>query len=136
MRALLARIRAWFRRHQADHELSEEMAAHLDFAAADHIARGLSPEEARRAARLRFGGTLQTTEAYRDRQGWPFLEHLIQDGRHAMRVVAKRPLLLVTTTLSLGFGIGAASAAFSVIDVSISVRCLSAGRTVWCGSRS
>lgn len=115
MRALLARLLAWFRRHQADQDLSEEMAAHLDFATAHNIAQGKSPEEARRAALLKFGGTLQTREAYRDRQGWPLLEHLIQDFRYAIRVLAKRPLLLVTTTLSIGVGVGINVAVYSVL---------------------
>jgi putative ABC transport system permease protein len=115
MRALLARMLGWFRRGQADRELSEEMDAHLDFATADHIARGLSPEAARRAARLKFGGTLQTKEAYRDRQGWPLLEHLIQDLRYAIRVLAKRPILLAATTLSIGVGVGINVAVYSVV---------------------
>jgi putative ABC transport system permease protein len=115
MRPLLARIAGWFRRRQADQELSEEMAAHLDFATADNIARGMSSEEARRAALLKFGGTLQTQEAYRDRQGWPLFEHLIQDFRYAMRVLAKRPILLATTTVSIGVGVGINVAVYSVV---------------------
>src|SRR5207249_8781150 len=71
MRPLLARLVALFRRRQLDDELSDEMSAHLELSTADHVARGLSLEDARRAAALRFGGTLQTAEAYRDRQGFP-----------------------------------------------------------------
>jgi predicted permease len=115
MRVLLSRILAWFGRHQADKELSEEISAHLDFATADHVARGMSPDEARRAARLSFGGDLQTKEACRDHQGWPFLEHLIEDCRQAIRVLAKRPMLLVTTTVSLGLGVGINVAVYSLL---------------------
>jgi putative ABC transport system permease protein len=69
MRPLLARLLAMFHRRRLDDELSDEMSAHLELSTADYVDRGLSLEDARRAARLRFGGTLQTTEAYRDRPG-------------------------------------------------------------------
>jgi len=60
MRPLLARLLALFRRRQLDDELSDEISAHLELSTAEHVARGLSVEDARRAAALRFGGTLQT----------------------------------------------------------------------------
>jgi predicted permease len=115
VRPLIARVLAWFRRRQADEELSDEIGAHLDFATADNIADGMSPEEARRTAALKFGGTLQTKEACRYRQGWPTLEHLIQDLRYAIRVLAKRPILLATTTISIGLGVGINVAVYSVL---------------------
>jgi predicted permease len=115
VRSLLARVLALFRRRQADEELSDEIGAHLDFAAAENVARGMSPEEARLTAALKFGGVLQTKEAYRDRQGWPRLEHLFNDLRHAIRVLAKRPILLATTTISIGLGVGINVAVYSVL---------------------
>jgi predicted permease len=115
MRPLLARIAALFQRRRTEQELADEMSAHLDFAAADNVASGMSPEEARRAAALKFGGALQTTEAYRDRDGWPMLEHAMQDLRYAIRVLAKRPILLATTTVSIGVGVGINVAVFSVL---------------------
>ena len=115
MRALLMRLVALVRRRRFDAELSEEMSAHIDFATAEHIASGLSPEAARRKARLAFGGTIQAQEAYRDREGWPAIEHLIQDVAYAIRVLSKRPILLVTTTLSIAFGVGINVAAYSMM---------------------
>jgi len=102
MRRLLMRLSALVRRRQFDAELSEELAAHLDEAIADNIASGMSPHDAHRAALLKFGGTMQTIEAYRDREGWPLVEHAVQDLRYAVRRLAARPMLLVTTTLDLG----------------------------------
>ena len=115
MRAWLMRLVALLRRRRFDAELSEEMSAHIDFATAEHIASGLSPEAARRKARLAFGGTIQAQEAYRDREGWPAIEHLIQDVAYAIRVLSKRPVLLVTTTLSIAFGVGINVAAYSMM---------------------
>lgn len=115
MRSFWTRVLALFRRRQADQELSDEIGAHLDFAIADNVARGMSPEEAHREAALKFGGVLQTMEAYRDRRGWPILEHLIQDLRYAIRTLSKRPILLATTTISIGVGVGFNVAAYSVL---------------------
>src|SRR5438445_7043877 len=98
MRPLLARLLALFHRRQLDDELSDEMSAHLELSTADHVARGLSLEDARRAAGLRFGGTLQTAEAYRDRQGFPLLESLWQDMRYAVRTLRRTPLFAYSGT--------------------------------------
>jgi hypothetical protein len=93
MRPLIARLLALFRRRQLDDELSDEMSAHLELSTADYVDRGMSLADARRAAGLRFGGTLQTAEAYRDRQGFPLLESLWQDMRYAVRTLRRTPLL-------------------------------------------
>jgi predicted permease len=106
MRAFINRLVGWFRRDRAGTELDDEIAAHVDFMTSDLIASGMPPEQAARAARLKFGGALQTREAFRDRQGWPWLEHLMQDLLYAVRVLTKRPALLATTTVSIGLGVG------------------------------
>ena len=53
---LTARIQALFRRRQLDDDLDQELQSHLDLLTEEHLRRGLSPEEARRAARLQVGG--------------------------------------------------------------------------------
>jgi putative ABC transport system permease protein len=69
MRAVLQRLAATFRRRRADDRLDEEIRAHLDLLAADNERRGMTPEQARRAARRDFGGVEPMKEAYRDRRG-------------------------------------------------------------------
>ena len=91
MRPLLARLLARLRRRQLDRDLADEISAHLEFAAADHVERGLPLDEARRAATRRLGGALQTIEAYRDRQGFPLLESLWQDLQYAVRMLRRAP---------------------------------------------
>ena len=106
MRPLLARLLALFHRRQLDDELSDEMSAHLELSTADHVARGLSLEDARRAAALRFGGTLQTAEAYRDRQGFPLLESVWRDIGFALRLLVRDRWFTLAATIALALGIG------------------------------
>jgi predicted permease len=116
MRALLARLLALFHRRQLDHELSDEMSTHLELSTADLVASGLSLEDARRAAALRFGGTLQTAGAYRDQQGFPRLESLWQDVRYAVRTLRKNPAFATTAGATLALAIGAQTSVYCLID--------------------
>ena len=116
MRPLLARLLAMFHRRRLDDELSDEISAHLELSIADYVARGMSLEDARRAARLRFGGTLQTTEAYRDRRGFPLLDSLWQDARYGMRTLRKNPAFATTAAATLALAIGAGTVMFSVVN--------------------
>src|SRR5438445_953798 len=116
MRPLLARLLALFHRRQLDDELSDEMSTHLELSTADLVASGLSLEDARRAAALRFGGTLQTAEAYRDQQGFPRLESLWQDVRYAVRTLRKNPGFATTAGATLALAIGAQTSVYCLID--------------------
>src|SRR5438067_13400140 len=113
MRPLLTRLLALFRRGQLDDEFSDEMSAHLELSTADYLARVMSLEDARRAALLRFAGTLQTAEAYRDRQGLPLLDSLWQDRRYAARALRKNPGVAAAAMLTLARGVGGTTAIFA-----------------------
>jgi len=116
MRPLIARLLALFRRRQLDDELSDEMSDHLEISAADAVDRGMSLADARRPAGLRFGGTLQTAEAQRDRQGFPLLESLWQDMRYAVRTLRRTPLFAVTVAATMGLGLGLVGSAFTILN--------------------
>src|SRR5438128_9202871 len=92
------------------------MAAHLELSTAYYVARGMSLEEARRAAGLRFGGTLQTAEACRDQQGFPLLDSLWQDVRYAVTTLGKNPAFTTTAAATLGLAIGAQTSVYCLID--------------------
>ncbi len=52
---LARRIGNLFRRSQVDREIDAEMEAHIALRTEENIARGMTPQEARRDARVRFG---------------------------------------------------------------------------------
>ena len=93
MRPLLARmLRALSSPATADDELlGQDFRPSRALAAADKVSRGMSPEEALRAAGRRFGGALQTMESYRDRQDFSWAESTWQDVRYAARSLRRSP---------------------------------------------
>ena len=70
------RLAALIRKRRLDGELEGEILAHLEMAELDAIAAGLSPEEARREARHRFGGIEQMKEDHRDQRSVRWMENL------------------------------------------------------------
>ena len=93
MSRLLHRLLALARRDRLDRELDDEMAAHLELAERDARAAGLSPEEARLAARRAFGGVEQITEAHRDARSARWLEDVWRDLRYGVRALRRTPAL-------------------------------------------
>ena len=79
--------RLWgaFRRNPADHDLERELRFHLEQAEEELRAKGHSPAEAARLARVRLGGVPQTMEALRDQRGLPWLDDLRIDLRIGLR---------------------------------------------------
>jgi predicted permease len=133
LREVLNRFRALARRQPLDRELDAEMASHLDFAVAENLRRGLSPEEARRQALVSFGGVQQARDQHREARGLLAPDLLAQDLRYALRTMRRDWTFTVVAVLILGLGVGANVAVFSVVDT-ILLRPLpfqNPGRLVW-----
>ncbi len=112
-------IRGFFKtlfRRQADRDLDAELRYHLDARADALIAQGLRPAEARRQARLEFGGIDDIAEQCRDSRPARWLHDLLQDLDYAGRMLRRSPIVSAAAIISLGLGIGANTAIFSLLD--------------------
>jgi hypothetical protein len=110
------RALAAFRGAPLDRDLGVEIASHLDAAIEDNIRLGMTPEEARRQALVRFGGVARAMEQHREARGLPALEVLGQDLRFTLRTLGRDRAFACVVILVLALGIGANVAVFSVVN--------------------
>src|SRR5262249_61533627 len=116
LRKLFHRLRASLRRGKIERELDRELRIHLEMETAENMRRGMSEEEARRAARISFGGVEQTKESYRDIGRFRWIEGLWRDFHYGARKLVKNPGLTIIAVLALAVGVGENTAIFRVRD--------------------
>jgi len=115
-RQLSRGVRSLVHRSAADRDIADEVEQYIDDAAAAFEASGLSPEEARRAARRQLGSVTAVHEQVRA-YGWEnVVETTIADIRHAIRRVRRYPSQAMVAALTLALGIGASTAIFSAVN--------------------
>jgi putative ABC transport system permease protein len=109
----------WWRRlvkrGEMERHLDAELRFHFDGLVADNLRAGMSEPEARRSARLEFGGVEQVKEECRDARGTRWIEDLWQDLHFALRTLRKTPGFAIAVIGTLALGIGMNTAVFSVI---------------------
>jgi putative ABC transport system permease protein len=116
LRAIAIRLKGLLHSSRADRDFSAELESHIGMHVDDGIRSGLSPEEARRRALIKLGGTEQPRQAHRDRRSILWIEQFAQDIRYGVRTLLRTPGFTATAVLTLGLGIGACTAIFSLVN--------------------
>ena len=95
IRRLVLRLLSFFRQGAVEAELSREIRSHLQLLEDDHVAKGMSRDDARLAARRAFGGVEQAKEHQRDARGFRWLEDSRLDLKLGVRMLVKYPGLSI-----------------------------------------
>ena len=113
------RIINLFRRTKVRREIDRELAAHIEMRIADNRVAGMSPQDARRDALLRFGNRSVMRERATEADAALWLESLWSDVRYACRQLWKNPGFTLTAIVVLALGMGASVAIFAFADAAL-----------------
>jgi putative ABC transport system permease protein len=115
-RTIAARMRGFLRPGNLESDFDQEMAAHLEMAEEDGLRRGLTVEEARRAARVQLGGITQLRESSRAAWGLPWLDGFALDAKLGLRMLRRSWGLTLAGGLAMTIVIAIAAVVFVFLD--------------------
>ncbi|MGB2621680.1 MAG: ABC transporter permease [Candidatus Acidiferrum sp.] len=116
LRRLVRRIRNLVSRQNGQERFLEEMEEHLVYLTEENMRLGMSPEEARRQAVLKFGAAAAIREQYHDEKSLPLIENAAQEVRYAARILRRSWGFTAIAATSLALAIGANTTIFSMME--------------------
>lgn len=111
LRRLRLRLRALFQ----PHDVQDELELHIEQLTDQFIAQGLTPAEAARAARRRFGNRGRIADESHDLFSFQLLEDFVKDLRYGWRSIYRNPSVAVSAIVSIGLAIGVNTLVFSLV---------------------
>jgi putative ABC transport system permease protein len=119
VRRFVLRLANWLRPGDGDADLARELSSHLRLLQDDFERRGMSPGDARAAAKRAFGGVEQAKELHRSARTFASLVDARNDVRYAVRTLRRHPGFTAAAALILAVAIGLNTAVFSVVDAAL-----------------
>ena len=109
-------LRSLVRRNEADREMADEIAFHIERQTRKHETLGLSRDDARQRALLEFGGTTRWREEARGARGSTPIDAIQRDLRQALRGLRRDPAFATMAIVTLALAIAANAAMFGIVD--------------------
>jgi len=107
--------RRFFLRQQSDADLMQEIELHLAEEMEENAARGMSPEEARRQAFLKFGNPQRARENLWQQNTLTAIDNLWRDLKCAARTLARAPGFTLVAVMVMALCLGATTSLFTIV---------------------
>jgi len=108
-------VRRFLHRWRSDAELLQEIDTYLTEEIAENVARGMSPEEARRQSHLKFGNAQQVRENLWQQNTITTIDTLWRELKYGVRTLGRTPGFATIAILVMALGIGGNIALFTVV---------------------